>query len=411
MTERPPNRSADQLRVLVLHNRYRSEQPSGENNVVDAEVALLREAGHRVDLFERRSDDIAEMSLAHKALVPLRVPRNPSARTALAERLRRERPDVVHVHNTFPLLSPSVLDACRDAAVPVVATLHNYTQICPTGTLYRDGKTCTACAGKLPLPAVRHGCYRGSPAATVPVALNLLANRRRWWSSVSRFLCISDAQRRTLVANGMPAELLTVKYNFVEDTGARRSGPGNHLLYLGRLAEEKGVRLLMTAWDRIADTGGLGVQLVIAGAGPLADEVAAWARGRADVRFAGLQDKAGSRALIAEAIAVVVPSQWLETFGLVVVEAMAAGVPSVVAGHSSLAELVDDGVTGVAHTPGDAASLASALGQIVRAPITLGRAARARYEREFTRTVGLANLLAQYRLVIEEDRRGAQTVR
>ncbi|GAB1508222.1 glycosyltransferase [Actinophytocola sp. KF-1] len=401
----------DAMRVLVVHNRYRSEQPSGEDNVVDQEVALLREGGHHVDRFERRSDDIADMSLARKALVPLRVPWNPAARSALAERLRRERPDVVHVHNTFPLLSPAVLDACHSEGVPVVATLHNYLQVCPSGTLYRDGATCTACVGKLPLPALRHGCYRGSTVATVPLVVNLLANRRRWWSTVSRFLCISDAQRRTLIANGMPADLLTVKYNFVEDTPLRRTGPGDHLLYLGRLTEEKGVRLLMAAWDRVTRAGGLGVPLVIAGAGPLADEVKEWTRSRTDVRFAGLQDKASSRALISRSVAVVVPSQWLETFGLVVVEAMAAGVPAVVAGHSSLAELVDDGVTGLTHTPGDAASLAAALGQIMRTPSSLGQAARARYDREFTPSVGLANLVAQYRRVIEESRRGAQTVR
>lgn len=401
----------DTLRVLVVHNRYRSEQPSGEDTVVDQEVALLREAGHQVDRFERRSDDIADMTLARKALVPLRVPWNPAARSALAERLRRERPDVVHVHNTFPLLSPSVLDACRDAAVPVVATLHNYTQVCPSGTLYRDGATCTACVGTFPLPALRHGCYRGSSAATVPLVVNLLANRRRWWSTVSRFFCISDAQRRTLIANGMPADLLTVKYNFVEDTPLRRTGPGDHLLYLGRLTEEKGVRLLMAAWDRVARAGGLGVPLVIAGAGPLADEVTEWSRSRSDVRFVGMQDKPSSRALVSRAVAVIVPSQWLETFGLVVVEAMAAGVPAVAAGHSSLAELVDDGVTGLTHTPKDATSLAVALGQIVRAPSSLGQAARARYEREFTPSVGLANLVAQYQRVIEESRHDAQTVR
>lgn len=117
------------FRILVVHNRYRSEQPSGEDNVVDQEVALLREAGHRVDRFERRSDDIAEMSLPRKALVPAGVAWNPAARAALTARLRRERPDVVHVHNTFPLLSASVLDACRAAAVPVVATLHNLSLI------------------------------------------------------------------------------------------------------------------------------------------------------------------------------------------------------------------------------------------------------------------------------------------
>jgi glycosyltransferase involved in cell wall biosynthesis len=343
--------------------------------------------------------------------VPLGVPWNPAARAALTNRLRRERPDVVHVHNTFPLQSPSILDACRAAAVPVVATLHNYTQICPTGTLYRDGAVCTSCVGRAPLPAVRHGCYRGSQVASVPVALSLLVNRRRWWSSVSRFLCISDAQRQVLLANGMPADLLAVKYNFVDDTAHRRTGTGEHLLYLGRLADEKGVRLLMAAWDRVAADGGLGVPLVIAGAGPLADEVAQWAATRHDVRFVGRLDKEASRAMVARSIAVVVPSQWLETFGLVVVEAMAAGVPSVVAGHSSLAELVTDGVTGLTHTPGDADSLAAALGRIVRVPSSLGHAARERYEHEFTRQVGLANLLTHYRRVIEEGRRGAQTVR
>jgi len=396
------------LRVLVVHNRYRTEQPSGEDTVVDQEVELLREAGHVVDRFERRSDDIASMSLPRKAMVPLTVPWNPAARTALGARLRAERPDVVHVHNTFPLLSPSVLDACRAAGVPVVATLHNYLQVCPSGTLYRDGATCTECVGKLPLPAVRHGCYRGSSLATVPLTINLLANRRRWWSTVSRFLCISGAQRDTLVANGMPADLLTVKYNFVTDVGVRRTGPGEHLLYLGRLTEEKGVRLLMAAWDRL---GEVGVPLVIAGAGPLGDEVARWAADRPSVRFVGLRSQAESRELVARAVAVVVPSRWLETFGLVVVEAMAAGVPSVVAGHSSLAELVTDGVTGMTHTPGDSASLADAMRGIVDAPGALGDAARARYERDFTRSVGLANLVGNYRGVLEEVRGGAQTVR
>ncbi|MFL6126866.1 glycosyltransferase [Actinophytocola sp.] len=399
------------MRVLVAHNWYRTEQPSGENNVVAQEVALLREAGHQVDLFERRSDDIAGFSVPRKALVPLGVPFNPRARTAFTERLRLERPDVVHVHNTFPMLSPSILDACRDARVPVVATLHNYTQICPTGTLYRDGGVCTSCVGRLPLPAVRHGCYRGSAVASVPVAVSLRVNRRRWWKTVSRFLCISDAQRQTLVANGMPAEKLTVKYNFVEDTAHRRTGTGEHLLYLGRLAEEKGVRLLMAAWDRLAASGGIGVPLVIAGAGPLEDEVVRWVATRHNVRFVGRLDNAASRAAVARSVAVVVPSEWLETFGLVVVEAMSAGVPSVVAGHSSLAELVSDGVTGLTHRPGDEASLADALARVVRAPSSLGRAARERYEREFTRAVGLTNLVKHYRQVIGEARHGTQAVR
>ncbi|MCK7627026.1 glycosyltransferase [Streptomyces sp. RS10V-4] len=391
------------MHVLVVHNRYGSAQPSGENTVVDQEVALLRAAGHRVEVFERRSDDIAARSLLGKAAVPLLVPWNPAVRAELAARLRTGRPDVVHIHNVFPLLSPSVLAACADAGVPAVATLHNYTQVCPPGTLQRDGRPCTECVGTAPLPAVRHGCYRGSRLATVPLAVSLAVNRRRWWSGVTRFFCISAAQRDVLVRAGVPGGRLAVKHNFVPDPGACRAGAGEHLLYLGRLAEAKGVRLLMAAWDELAADGGVGVPLVIAGSGPLESEVAAWAAGRDDVRYAGLYGTAECREALARSVAVVAPSTWLEAFGLVVVEAMAAGVPAVAAGHGAFTELVEDGVTGLLHRPGEPASLASCLRRITAGADLgqeLGRAARHRYERDFSPAVGLERLVEGYRTAL-----------
>lgn len=391
------------MHVLVVHNRYASAQPSGENKVVDQEVELLRASGHQVELFERRSDDIAELSLPGKAALPLLVPWNPGVRSELAARLRTSRPDVVHVHNVFPLLSPAVIAACADADVPAVATLHNYTQVCPPGTLQRDGMPCTECVGRTPLPAVRHGCYRGSRLATVPLAVSLSVNRRRWWSGVERFFCISAAQRDVLVAAGMPAERLAVKHNFVPDPDARRSDDGEHLLYLGRLAEAKGVRLLMAAWDEIAADGGVGVPLVIAGTGPLEPEVTAWAAGRDDVRYVGLYDTAECQKAIARSVAVVAPSTWLEAFGLVVVEAMAAGVPAVAAGHGAFVELVEDGATGLLHRPGEAASLASRIRRVAADPVRnreMGRAARRRYEQGFSPAVGLDRLVEGYRTAI-----------
>ncbi|MFC8244096.1 glycosyltransferase [Streptomyces chartreusis] len=392
------------MHVLVVHNRYASAQPSGENKVVDQEAELLRAAGHHVELFERRSDDIAERSLLGKAALPFLVPWNPAVRTELAARLRAERPDVVHVHNVFPLLSPAVLAACADAGVPAVATLHNYTQVCPPGTLQRDGRPCTECVGSAaPLPAVRHGCYRGSRLATVPLAVSMSVNRHRWWSGVERFLCISAAQRDVLVRAGMPAERLVVKHNFVPDPDDRRSGAGEHVLYLGRLAEAKGVRLLMTAWDELAAAGGVGVPLVIAGTGPLEQEVTAWAAGRDDVRYAGLYDTAQCRKAVARSVAVVAPSTWLEAFGLVVVEAMAAGVPVVAAGHGAFVELVEDGVTGLLHRPGESGSLASCIRRIAAGPDRnreMGRAARRRYELGFSPAVGLERLVEEYRTAI-----------
>jgi glycosyltransferase involved in cell wall biosynthesis len=395
--------NARQLRVLVIHNRYRSEQPSGENNVVDQEVSLLAEAGHQVNTFERRSDDIAAMSPLGKATVPLRVPWNPAVRGELAARLRADRPDVVHIHNTFPLLSPSVVAACGDAGVPTVATLHNYTMVCAPGTLYRDGQLCADCVGTNPLPAVHHGCYRGSRLATVPLAVSQVVNRRRWWTGITRFFCISDAQRSILVTAGMPAARLVVKHNFVPDPGVRRSGPGDHILYLGRMAQEKGVRLLMAAWDEITAGGGIGLPLVLAGTGPLQSEVEQWARNRSDVRYTGLLDKAECRQITARAAAAVVPSAWLEAFGLVAVEAMAAGVPAVAAAHGAFVELIEDGVTGLLHRPGDHKSLAECLRGIVASPERnreMGEAARCRYERDFTPAVGLERLVAGYEAAI-----------
>ncbi|MFE0136502.1 glycosyltransferase [Streptomyces sp. NPDC059037] len=392
------------MHVLVVHNRYSSAQPSGENVVVDQEVGLLRAAGHRVELFERRSDDIAGRSLAGKAALPLLVPWNPAVRKELAARLRASRPDVVHIHNVFPLLSPAVLAACADAGVPAVATLHNYTQVCPPGTLHRDGQACTECVGsKASLPAVRHGCYRNSRLATVPLAVSLTVNRRRWWSGVERFFCISAAQREVLVRSGMPAELLAVKHNFVPDTGARRTGAGDHVLFLGRLAEAKGVQLLMAAWDEIAAAGGVGVPLVLAGAGPLEREVTAWAAERDDVRYVGLLDPDQCRQALARSVAVVAPSMALETFGLVVAEAMAAGVPAVAAGHGAFVELVEDGVTGLLHRPGEPTSLASCLRRVTTEQARnqeMGQAARRRYEQRFSPAVGLERLLEEYRTAI-----------
>ncbi|MFJ6137740.1 glycosyltransferase [Kitasatospora sp. NPDC092286] len=399
------------MHILVVHNRYSSAQPSGENEVVDQEVGLLREAGHRVEVFERRSDDIAARSLLGKAAVPLLVPWNPAVRAELAARLRTERPDVVHVHNVFPLLSPAVLAACADAGVPAVATLHNYTQVCPPGTLWRDGRQCTECVGPAAtLPAVRHGCYRNSRLATVPLAVSLSVNRRRWWSGVERFLCISAAQRDVLVRSGMPSERLAVKHNFVPDPGARRTGDGEQLLFLGRLAEAKGVRLLMAAWDEIAADGGVGVPLVLAGSGPLRQEVTAWAAGRDDVRYVGLYDRAQCEQAVARSVAVVAPSTSLETFGLVIAEAMAAGVPAVAAGHGAFVELVEDGVTGLLHQPGEPASLASCLRRITAGPARnreMGQAARRRYEQNFSPAVGLERLVEEYRTAIAGRSGGA----
>jgi glycosyltransferase involved in cell wall biosynthesis len=392
------------VRILQVHNRYRSATPSGENLVVDQEGAALAGAGHQVLRFGRDSDEIEQWSPARKALLPVRVVWSGEARRDLAAALRRDRPDVVHVHNTFPLLSASVLYACRDAGVPVVVTVHNYRLVCASGELLRRGTVCHDCLGRLPVPGVVHGCYRGSRAATAPLLVANVAHRKGWRSLVSAYIFISAAQRDLHAGLRLPPDRVFVRHNMVP----RRNSPlvprQPIVVYAGRLDEVKGVRLLMAAWDHyLGASPDPGLRLVIAGAGSLEREVAGWASTRPSVEMVGHVSAAQVAELHSRARAVLVPSVWEEPFGLVVVESMAAGAPPVAAGRGSFTELITPGVDGVLFPPGDPAALALAVADVEADPEkyeSYGKQARETYEQRFDPERSLEHLLEIYSFAI-----------
>ena len=408
------------MKVLVVHNRYRSGSPSGENRVVDQESAALARAGHDVCHFERSSDDIDGRSLRGKALVPGQVVWSQSAATEMGRLLAGFKPDVVHVHNLFPLISPSVLRSCRRHLVPVVVTLHNYRLICPSGDLFRDGRTCHDCVGRRPVPAVRHGCYRGSAGATVPLAVGMVAHRNTWRSTPSAFVFISASQRDLHSSLDLEADRCFVKHNLVypmttasSQTGdtAPESAPKRSsetlVVYMGRMSDLKGIRLLMTAWELLEDEGRVGpgkLRLGLAGGGPLDEEVRRWAGSRHSVEFHGLLDRDGCVSLLSRASAAVVPSVWEEPFGLVVAEAMSAGVPSIAPSSGSFPELISEGVNGLLFEPGDPAGLARALCEPATDPErwdALGHKARLTYEQRFDPGANVRQLEAIYRFAID----------
>jgi glycosyltransferase involved in cell wall biosynthesis len=392
------------MRILVVHNRYRSTAPSGENRVVDQESEALTSLGHEVDHFERHSDEIEEWSAARKATLPARVVWNPETRRDLKQVLRRIRPDVVHVHNTFPVVSPSILYACRDERVPVVVTLHNYKLLCASGDFFRDGEVCHDCAGGNPTPALVHRCYRGSAVATVPTVVAARVHRRSWRNLVAAYIFISDSQRRLLAAMDFDPERVFVKHNLVPYDGTPGRPRDRQVAYVGRLDQAKGVPLLLRAWDRYRETAGDdALRLVIAGGGPLDDEVRRWAAVRTSVDLAGHLPKRDCFDLIARSRAVLLPSQWEETFGLVVVEAMAAGVAPVAAAHGSFPELITDGVDGALFQPGDPDDLAKVLLDVDGNPgryEDYGRRARETYETRHDPRHGIEHLLEIYRFAI-----------
>lgn len=395
----------ERMRILVVHNRYRSSSPGGEDRVVDQEHAALVGAGHEVQRFERSNDEIAGFSLARKAVVPAAVVWSRLSRRDLDAAIEAFRPDVVHVHNVFPLLSASVLRSCTRNRVPCVVTFHNYQQACVRGDMFRDGTICRACVGRtVPAAGVRHGCYHGSPVATLPLALSAVVHRRAWRSVPAAYLFLSEAQRRELEPLGFPAWRCFVKSNMVPQTPPR-ARPEDLIVFLGRLAELKGVRVLMRAWDRYAAAApGPKFRLAIAGSGPLEPEVRAWAAARPSVEVLGLLDREECATVVRRATAVVVPSEWPEPFGLVVAEAMAAAVAPVATAHAALEELITDGVDGLLYPPGDDGALADVLLRLERSPelvAALGNHALATYRRRFTPTRVVTELEAAYRFAID----------
>jgi glycosyltransferase involved in cell wall biosynthesis len=393
------------MRILLVHNRYRSGAPSGENRVVDQEGAALEAQGHEVLRFGRSSDEIEQWPLAKKALLPARTIWSRETSRDLKAALREHRPEVVHVHNTFPLLSAAVLYACRDARVPVVATIHNYRLMCANGTFFRDGAVCHDCAHGLPARAVLHGCYRGSAAATAPVALAMGVHRQAWRSLISAYVFISASQRDLLQGFDLSPDRVFVRYNLIPGRGRPGAARTPTVVYAGRLDEPKGARLLMAGWDRYrAMSAEPGLNLVIVGGGPLGDEMAAWASTRPSVELKGQVSSGQVAEIIARARAVLLPSVWEETFGLVAIEAMSAGVPPIAAGHGSFIELITPGVDGMLFTPGDPAALGSAVADVERYPEqyeAYGDQARKTYEQRFDPQRSVEELLGIYQFAIK----------
>jgi glycosyltransferase involved in cell wall biosynthesis len=384
------------VKVVVAHNRYREAIPSGENVIVDTEIAQLTAAGVEILPFQRSSDSIGELPAVQKALLPVSPIYGRHAQQELSALLTEHRPDVLHLHNPYPLLSPWVVKTAHAHGVPVVQTVHNYRQVCSSGLYFRDGHNCQDCRGKLfGWPAVAHKCYRGSAAQSALMATTLAVHRPTW-KSVDRFIALTDQIQAHLLDYGIPADRIEIKPNGVPDPG-EPAPLGDGFLYAARLSPEKGLELLLDAWRRHPD-GSLG-PLRIAGDGelrPLAERAAAE---RSDVTYLGGLDRAGvDVARRAAAVVVAVPT-WNDVLPTVILEAMAAGRPVVGTAVGGIPYLlgVDQAETpaGWAIRP-DPASLAAVL-SIARADAaTVAPAARDRYVRAFHPDVLTRRLIGIY---------------
>ncbi len=310
------------MRVVVVHNRYRSAQPSGENRVVEADIAALEAEGVEVFPYIRDSDEIEGFTAIGKAGVAVRPLVSPVDSIAFRRLLRGVQPHIVHLHNPYPLISPWIVRTAKSMRVPVVQTVHNYRHVCANGLYFRDGHECTDCVGKaFPWPAIAHGCYRDSKLQSIPMATSLWAHRSTWMM-VDRFLPVGEHVADHLRTFGIPDHKIIVRPNVVADPGEPKP-LGHGALFVGRLSEEKGIRLLLAAWK----LAGVGTEhtLTIAGDGELRPFVEAAAAADPSIRYLGLVPSADVSALYDAAALVVVPSTWQEADGLSAVNGLAAG--------------------------------------------------------------------------------------
>lgn len=398
------------MKVLQVHNFY--QRPGGEDAVFRAEGALLEAHGHTVLRYTRHNDDVEGMG---RAELLRRSIRNPETERELGALVRRERPDIVHCHNTFPLVSPAAWRTAREGGAAVVQTLHNYRPVCPKAELMREGRPCEECLGRtFAWPAIRHGCYRGRAGSAALAAMNAAHRWNGAWNDVDRFIALTRFVRDTFVRGGAPAERIAVKPNFVPDHGGRPPEPGDggggHVVFVGRLSPEKGVATLLDAWARLeGDT-----RLVVLGDGPLAGAVERAAARDCRITWLGHRSPAAVMEAIGAAALLVMPSLWYETFGLCIAEAFSRGTPVIASRLGAMAELVDHGRTGWLVEPGRADALACAVEHALARPdlAPMRAAARAEYERRFSATANHAMLLDVYRDAMKhrlDDAEGAKT--
>jgi len=377
------------MRILIAHNRYR--ESGGEDDVFESEVRLLAASGHDVHTLVVSNESV--VSFLDKTLTAIRTVENPVGIAAVAHAIERSRPDIVHVHNFFPLLSPGIYKACRQKGVAIVQTLHNYRPICASGQLLRDGQVCQLCLDGSPIWGLVHRCYRGSIIGSAAVTRMIAIHRWRktWQNDVDRFIVLTEFGRRIFVKAGFPDKRIDVKPNFLEDPGEPPEMQRNGVLYVGRLSPEKGIATLIEASSRYS------FPLRIIGDGPEMSSLRN--RAGANVKFLGRMSRAGVLDEMTRAAVVAVPSLWFEGFPLVVIEAFASATPVVASRIGALAEVIEDGKTGLLASAGSSVELGERLMQMLENETVsrgFGRAARQTFSRRYTPTINLKMLETIY---------------
>jgi glycosyltransferase involved in cell wall biosynthesis len=343
------------LKILAVHNFY--QQKGGEDAIFFDETALMEGHGHTVIRHSVHNDAIRGMN---KLVVARNTIYNEQSYRELRALIQQHRPDVVHFHNTFPLISPSGYDAAGDEGVAVIQNVQNYRFTCVGATLYRDDHVCEDCVGKtFGISGVAHRCYRGSLLGSLVVA-SLTASQRlkgTWSQKVGAFVVPNEFMRQKLTQAGLPEQKLRVKANFITPDPGAGDGSGGYAVFVGRLAREKGLLTMLDAWETLHRE----VPLKVVGDGPLRADVEARASKLKNVELMGHREPKDVLDIVGRAAALIFPSGWYEGQPKTIIESFARGTPIIGSHIGAMIELVREGQTGYSFVPGNSLMLAEAV--------------------------------------------------
>lgn len=367
----------------------------------------MEEHGHTVEMLTLSNNDVN--SLTDKLAAAVGVVYNLKSAHMLKEKIRSYKPDVIHVHNFFPLISPAVFYVARDCQVPVVMTLHNYRLICPSSYLHYNGQVHMENVHKVfPVKAVLDKAYRNSfiETASVVLATGIHKMLGTWRNKVDRFITLTQNGADLFLNSSLKlrSEQLVVKPNFASDLGLGAESREDYFLFVGRLSPEKGIETLLKA------SALQNFRLKIIGDGSLKELVEEHAAHHPNVEYLGYQKQDRVVQELKSARALLFTSEWLETFGMTIVEAFSTGTPVIAAKIGGAAQLVEHKHNGLHYKPGDASALAEQITLLQHNHVLaaqLGKQARTSYLDSYTPEANYKMLLAIYTDVLAEKKKPA----
>jgi glycosyltransferase involved in cell wall biosynthesis len=387
------------MRILLAHNKY--QQPGGEDVVFDQEAKLLSESGHDINKFVVSNESIE--GLISKADAFLNILENRRIVEEFAERVSSFKPDIVHFHNFFPRLSPGAVSYVLERKIPTLQTLHNFRHVCANGMFLRHNSICQLCLNKpMRIPALIHRCYRHSSLATFAVTRVGRRFRQLFDSHPDHLtlVALTKFARKQMIDDGYSPDRILTKPNSVPDAGAGPHMRDRRVLFVGRLSVEKGADFLIHLANSIDAT------FEIIGDGPEAERLRTSAP--SNVVFRGRLDHHDVLERIKTAAVVAVPSRWFEGFPMIVAEAFSAGTPVIASRIGSLAEIVEDDISGITVEPDNHQSWKQAIERILNDPLlarSLGHGARLAFEGNYTSQHNLRCLVGIYSGAIERAAR------